>query len=58
MGMYHSAYWLSWFITSFINVSIIVSLTIFFNYLANYDMFLNTPFIILYSLYLIFGLNI
>lgn len=58
MGMSHTAYWLSWFFTSFINTSIIVIISIISNYIAGFDMFVNTPWIILFVMYTTFGMNI
>ena len=58
MGITHSEYWVSWFITSCINVAILNSMQIVCGYCFDIKFISNTPIIIIFLFFFSFGVSI
>ena len=58
MGLSHWVYWISWGITTFILVMILTMISIISGLALKFDLFWNTPFVIIFFLFNTFGFSI
>lgn len=58
MGLPHWIYWVSWIITTFLLVTILTLVAIISGLLLKFDLFWNTPLIIIFLLFNTFGFSI
>jgi len=57
MGLYESAYWLSWFTWEALLTTLSALFTVLFGMMFQFDFFLNNSFGILFLLFFLFQLN-
>lgn len=57
MGLYDTAYWLSWFWSEGIIAALSSLFTVLFGMMFQFDFFLNNNFAVLYLLFFLFQLN-
>lgn len=55
MGLRHSSYWLSWYITAAALNCLVANSTILAGSLFGYDFFLNTPYLVLFWVFFVFS---
>lgn len=57
MGLYDTAYWLSWLLWEGIIVALSALLTVLFGMMFQFDFFLNNSFAIVFLIFFLFQLN-
>lgn len=57
MGLKHSSYWVSWYVTSIVVNSLVANSTILAGLIFQYDFFWNTPYLVLFWIFFLFSFN-
>lgn len=57
MGLYDTAYWLSWLLWEGIIVALSALLTVLFGMMFQFDFFLNNSFAVVFLIFFLFQLN-